>query len=86
MLIYENLSDYIAFNSPVSNVLLGEYGTIYEMYEQYRDYVDPVLSSVKYFSPNIMKFTIYVDKDITAHDTTVAPIRDIEQEKWYRGK
>lgn len=84
MLIYENLSDYIAFNSPISNVLLGEYGTIYEMYEQYRDYVDPVLSSVKYFSPNIMKFTIYVDKDIAAHDTTVAPLRDIEQEKWYR--
>ncbi len=84
MLIYENLSDYIAFNSPISNVLLGEYGTIYEMYEQYRDYVDPVLSSVKYFSPDIMKFTIYVDRDITAHDTTVAPLREIEQEKWYQ--
>lgn len=84
MLIYENLSDYIAFNRPISNVLLGEYRTAYEMYEQYRDYVDPVLSSVKYFSPDIMKFTIYVDKDITAHDTTVAPIRDIEQEEWYQ--
>jgi len=86
MLIYENLSDYIAFNRPISNVLLGECGTKYEMYEQYRDYVDPVLSSVKYFSPTIIKFTIYVDKDITAHDTTVAPIRDIEQEKWYQEK
>lgn len=84
MLIYENLSDYIAFNSPISNVLLEEYGTIYERYEQYRDYVDPVLSSVKYFSPSIIKFTIYVDRDITAHDMTVAPLRDIENEQWYK--
>lgn len=84
MLVYENLSDYIAFNKPISNVLLEEYSSTYEMYRQYTDYVDPVLSSVKYFNPNIRKFTIYVDKDLVAHDTTVAPMQEIKQEEWFR--
>lgn len=84
MLVYDNLSDYIAFNSPISDVLNSEYDSTYEMYEQYTDYVDPVLSSLKYFNPNINQLTIYVDKDIVRHDTTVAPLKDILGEKWYQ--
>lgn len=86
ILVYENLSDYIAFNSPISNVLLTDYNSTYEMYEQYTDYVDPVLSSLKYFNPNICQLTIYVDKDIVPHDTTVSSFEEIAKESWFQEK
>ena len=64
ILVYNNLSDYIAFNQPISDVLIGDYDNIFSMYEQYTATVDPVLSSLKYFNPNINQITIYLDKNI----------------------
>lgn len=84
ILVYNNLSDYIAFNHPISDVLIGDYDDIFSMYEQYTATVDPVLSSLKYFNPNINQITIYLDKDIVKHDTTVDALHTIESEKWYR--
>ena len=54
------------------------------MYEQYTATVDPVLSSLKYFNPNINQITIYLDKNIVKHDTMVDSLQTIEGEKWYR--
>lgn len=84
ILVYNNLSDYIAFNQPISDVLIGDYDDIFSMYEQYTATVDPVLSSLKYFNPNINQITIYLDEDIVKHDTTVDSLHNIEGEKWYR--
>ena len=84
ILVYNNLSDYIAFNQPVSEVLGGDCDTIYEMYDQYTDTVDPVLSSLRYFNPAIHQITIYLDKKIVKHDTTVAPLSVLENETWYQ--
>lgn len=84
ILVYNNLSDYIAFNQPISDVLIGDYDNIFSMYEQYTATVDPVLSSLKYFNPNINQITIYLDKNIVKHDTTVDSLQTIEGEKWYR--
>ena len=84
ILVYNNLSDYIAFNQPISDVLIGNYDDIFSMYEQYTATVDPVLSSLKYFNPNINQITIYLDEDIVKHDTTVDSLHNIEGEKWYR--
>lgn len=84
VLVYENMSDYIAFNSLISNVLLTDYSSTYEMYEQYANYIDPALSSLKCFNPNIRQLTIYVDKDIVPHDTTVASLDLIAEKEWYK--
>lgn len=84
ILVYNNLSDYIAFNQPISDVLIGDYDNIFSMYEQYTATVDPVLSSLKYFNPNINQITIYLDKNIVKHDTMVDSLQTIEGEKWYR--
>lgn len=83
VLVYENMSDYIAFNSSISNALLTEYSSNYEMYEQYTNYVDPALSSLKYFNPNICQLTIYVDREIVPHDTTVASLDMLDGQEWY---
>ena len=81
---YANLSDYIAFNSSISDGLCGKYGSVYEMYEQYADNIDPVISSLKYFNKNIEQISVYVDRDIVRHSDTILPLSDIEGEEWYR--
>lgn len=83
ILVYNNLSDYIAFNQPISDVLIGDYDDIFSMYEQYTATVDPVLSSLKYFNPNINQITVYLDKNIVKHDITVDSLHAIEGEEWY---
>lgn len=84
MLSYGNLSDYIAYNSPISDALLSDYDSPYQLYEQYTDNVDPVLSSLRYFNPSIRQITIYIEKEIVRHDTTVAPYEDLEKKAWFR--
>lgn len=82
--VYDNLSDYIAYNQSVTEVLTGTYLSHYELFEQYSKTIDPILSSPAYFSPDIERLTIYVDKDIPSHGYTVAPLSQIADRKWYR--
>lgn len=83
--VFDNLSNYIAYNQSVSDVLSGNYtGGRYELYEQYRKTVDPILTSPTYFSPGITKLTIYVDQDIPAHGDSVAPLSEVKDEGWYK--
>ena len=81
--IYNNLSDYIGFNQTVSNVVSHNYQSYYEMYDQFSSMLDPMLSSLKYFHSDINRVTIYAREDIVKHDTTIAPISDIENEEWF---
>jgi two-component system sensor histidine kinase YesM len=83
IMVYDNLSDYIAYNQPVTDVLTGHFSSKYELYEQYQKTVDPILSSPQYFSPDISALTIYVDRDIPAHGYTVAPVSLLEEQDWY---
>lgn len=84
ILVYDNLSDYIAYNQPVTDVLTGSFSSKYELYEQYQKTVDPILSSPQYFSPNISALTIYVDEDIPSHGYTVAPLSILDDQEWYK--
>ena len=63
--IYNNLSDYIAYNQTISNVIgyrydSSEYTSSFEVYKELRDVVDPLLSGVKYFNQDMDLLTIYV--------------------------
>ncbi|MEE3393398.1 MAG: sensor histidine kinase [Lachnospiraceae bacterium] len=83
LLVYNNLSDYIAYSQPVTDVLTASYSTKYEFYEQYKKTVDPILSSPQYFSPDITQLTIYVDRDMPAHGYSIAPMSDLARESWF---
>ncbi|MCR5106340.1 MAG: sensor histidine kinase [Eubacterium sp.] len=85
--IYNNLSDYIAYNQTISNVIgyrydSSEYTSSFEVYKELRDVVDPLLSGVKYFNQDMDVLTIYVDSDIVKHDSTIAPLSDVENALW----
>lgn len=81
--IYDNLSDYIAFNQTIGDVVGHKYDSYYDMYNQYTKILDPMLSSLKYFHNDINQVTIYANSEIVQHDTTIAPLTDIKNEEWY---
>ena len=80
--VYDNLSNYITFNDTLSGVLSYDYKSTYEMYNQIVTTFDPMLSSLKYFHNDINKVTIYINNGIK-HDTTLAPLSEIENEAFY---
>ena len=81
---YNSLSDYIAFDRTLAEVFSMEYGTPYEQYEQLTQKVDPILRSSSYFHGGMQRITIYTDNGMVKHDTTVAPVSEIEETDWYQ--
>lgn len=81
---YNSLSDYIAFNRTLAEVFSMEYGTPYEQYEQLTQKVDPILRTASYFHGGMQQITIYTDNGMVKHDTTVAPVSEIEETDWYQ--
>ena len=82
--IYNNLSDYMAFNETIANVLSSDYTSKYELYNQISLLIDPTLNSVQYFHTDIVQLTIYARDDIVEHNTTLAPLYIIEEQPWYQ--
>lgn len=82
--VYDNLSDYIAFNQNLSESLNYEYASPYEQYIQLTEVIDPVLQTLKYFHDEINRVTIYTDNGMVKHDTTIAPLSEITGRKWYQ--
>lgn len=83
--IYENMSDYLAFNQAILQTVSYPYeDNYYEMYNQFSTAFDPMVTSLKYLHSDIKQVTIYARNDIERHDTTLAPITDIEEEPWFQ--
>lgn len=80
--IYNNLSNYVSFNSTISQIISYEYKSEYELYSQLVQTFDPMVSSLKLFHDDVNRVTIYAEGDIK-HDTTIAPISEIRDESWY---
>ena len=81
---YNRLSDYIAFDRTLAEIFSMEYGTPYEQYEQLTQKVDPILRTASYFHGGMQQITIYTDNGMVKHDTTVAPVSEIEETDWYQ--
>ena len=81
---YNSLSDYIAFDRTLAEVFSMEYGTPYEQYEQLTQKVDPILRTASYFHGGMQQIAIYTDNGMVKHDTTVAPVSEIEETDWYQ--
>ena len=84
ILIYDNLSNYISFNQTVSQVVSYKYETSYEKYSQIVSLLDPMLASLKYFHDDLNQVTIYMENEVIQHDTTLAPLTEIQNELWYQ--
>lgn len=83
--IYENMSDYLAFNQAILQTVSYPYeDNYYEMYHQFSTVLDPMITSLKYLHSDIKQVTVYARNDIERHDTTLAPITDVEEESWFQ--
>ncbi|MEG2513583.1 MAG: sensor histidine kinase [Acetivibrio sp.] len=82
--IYNNLSDYIAFNQTIEQVINYKYQNYYDMYEKYTNLLDPLLASLKYFHNDVKRVTIYTKNTTVEHDTTIAPLDNIKDFSWYQ--
>lgn len=80
--IYDNLSSYISFNQSISQVLNYDYESVYNMYDQFVTVMDPSLSSLMYFHDEVNRVTIYIDKNVVKHGTTLAPMSEISDKEW----
>lgn len=81
--IYNNLSDYLAFNQMISNTLSYQYTDTYDLYESITSIIDPSINSIKYFHNDIHRITIYTSNNNVKHDTILAPIKEIENQSWF---
>ncbi len=83
--IYGNMSDYLAFNQAILQTVSYPYeDNYYEMYNRFSTVFDPMVTSLKYLHSDIKQITVYARDDIERHDTTLAPITDIEEEPWFQ--
>lgn len=82
--VYNNLSDYIAFNQTITQVINYEYRqNYYDMYDKFTTLLDPLLASLQYFHSDVLQVTIYTANDIVEHGKTIAPMSKIMDKTWY---
>ena len=81
--IYENLLNYSVFDEDLQEVLDQEQSRNYESYNRYVNVVDPILNRPKFYHDGVSRMTIYADNIEIAHDTTLAPLAEIENRSWY---
>lgn len=84
MEIYRHIADYLLSMQPLQDVLALEEDQLYELYEGYRDVVDPMLETNMYYHPEISQMTIYQKNLDLEHGTTIAPYYLLEMSEWYQ--
>ncbi len=80
--IYDNISQYLAFNQILSNTLIADQNDIYSVYNNLTYYIDPTFNSIKSFHNDINKITIYLDGQVVKHEDTLAPIEELYEMPW----
>ncbi|MBQ7918351.1 MAG: histidine kinase [Lachnospiraceae bacterium] len=81
--IYNNLTNYVSYNQTISQVVSYDYQSTYEKYNQVVSVLDPLLAGLKYFHKDLKQVTIYMENEEIKHDTTLAPLEEIENQEWY---
>lgn len=81
--VYNNLSDYIAFDQGLAQITGADYKSVYEQYEQISTQLDPMLHSLMYFHKEVLQVTLYSENCAVPHDTSLAALEDVMDEPWY---
>ena len=80
--LHQSMSDYLAFNQTIVQIVKTENKNSFEAYERMVKEFDPMMDSLSYFYPEILKSTIYVRDFIIPHGTYLRPAQEIENETW----
>lgn len=81
--IYTNLLNYVVFDNELQEVLEREQAQDFQSYNNYVNIVDPILTTPKFYHDGISRLTIYSDNITISHDTTLAPLTEIQEKRWF---
>lgn len=81
---YNTLSNYMANNQAIGQVLTNKYESSSKGKESLTERLDPMVASLKYVHNNINQITIYTSNASVTNDTTVRPLTQVEESDWYK--
>ena len=80
--LHQSMSDYLAFNQTIVQIVKTENKNSFEAYERMVKEFAPMMDSLSYFYPEILQSTIYVRDFVIPHGTYLRPAQEIENEEW----
>ncbi len=80
--LHQSMSDYLAFNQTIVQIVKTENKNSFAAYERMVKEFDPMMDSLSYFYPEILQSTIYVRDFVIPHGTYLRPAQEIESEDW----
>lgn len=81
--IYNNLSDYLAFDSDLNESANRIYTNYMELYDAYSKTISPLFLSMKNLHDDVERITLYSGTNMEKHGNMVIPLQDAEGEIWY---
>ncbi|MBB3130977.1 two-component system sensor histidine kinase YesM [Paenibacillus rhizosphaerae] len=83
---YNTLSEFIVLNRDFSKLFTRNYGGNYfEMFLDFRDIMDPLISNTKTMDDNIEGITFYTSGDLLGIRDNILPLSDLKQKPWFEG-
>lgn len=83
MRIYNNLSDYLAFDADLNEAANRTYHSYLELYHIYNDKLSPLFLSMKNLHDGVERITLYSGSNMESHGDMVAPLSAVREESWY---
>lgn len=81
--IYNNLLSYSVFDYNLQKFLETEQTATYQSYNDYVNFIDPILNTPKFYHSGVNRMTIYSENIKIPHDVTLAPLDEISGRDWY---
>lgn len=80
------LCEFIVLNRDFSQIFLKNYQDNYfNMYLDFRDTMDPLLSQIKLMDGNIEEITFYTSGDLLGIRDHILPLHELKRQPWYDG-
>lgn len=81
---YNMLSEFIVLNREFSRVFLKNYQNNYfNMYLDFRDVVDPLISQIKFMDADIEEINFYTSGDLLGVRENIRPLSELKSKPWF---
>ncbi|UPK46851.1 sensor histidine kinase [Paenibacillus pabuli] len=83
---YNTLSEFMVLNRDLSQIFTKDYeGNYYNMYLDFRDILEPLISNIRLMDDDIEGITFYTSGDLLGIRNNILPIGDLKSKSWYDG-
>lgn len=83
---YNTLSEFIVLNRDFSQIFTKDYDeNYYQMYLDFRDIMEPLISNIKLMDDDIEGITFYTSGELLGIRNNILPIGELRSKAWYDG-